>query len=106
MALLHVIQFFVGAVTTTGSPGTLAYTVPAGDRIVLRDFTFRNLSSSASYSLLVYIDSTLIYSYTLATSESHEWKPWIVMSPGQKLYLRVGNSTGVDVVVSGSLYTI
>jgi hypothetical protein len=106
MALLHVIPLFNGLITTTTGTGVNVYTVPAGDRVVVRDLTFRNVSSTTGYSLLVYVDTILVYSYSLAASESHEYKPWWVLGPGQKLWLRVGNVTGVNVIVSGSLYTI
>lgn len=106
MALLHVIDLFQGTYIVTTGTGTLVYTVPAGHRIVLRNLTMRNVSSTTGYSLLAYASGVLFYSKSLVASESFDKDLWVVLGPGSTLSMRVGNATGINVLGSGSIYTI
>lgn len=110
MALLHVLQFYAANVTTVNPTFTTAYTVPAGDRIVLRSIAVRNLNGAAGVTVYVKVAGVLVKSIVLTTGgtsgDSSEWRPWIVATPGQTIQLAVSGATGVGAVVSGSLYTI
>jgi hypothetical protein len=52
MALLHVIQLARQNVVTVNPTFTTIYTVPAGDRVVLRSIAVRNLSGAAGIGLV------------------------------------------------------
>jgi hypothetical protein len=103
-------QIYHGNITSVNPAVTNVYTVPAGDRIVVRDITVQNLSDTVANSFYVYVAGTWVWQVVLGTSSSStgkaEIKPWWVMTPGQVLALAVSHSSGVGVVVSGSLYTI
>lgn len=103
-------QFFTGNVTTVNPTRTTCYTVPAGDRIILRDVAVRNLSGSVSMSVYIWVNGvlvrTLICSVGGVAGDSQEWKPWIVATPGQTIQAAVSAAAGVGCVISGSLYTI
>lgn len=86
------------------------YTVPAGDRIILRSIAARNLSGSAGVTWYVYIGSTIIFTNVLTTGGSaggsFEWRPWVVLGPTQTIEMAVSAAAGISCVVSGSIYTI
>jgi hypothetical protein len=96
-------------VTTTASETTL-YTVPAGDRIILRSVVMQNMASSAQGCLIYLPGGFQVFFHQLGAhnsgTDSFEWRPWIVATPGQTITAKVGNATGVDVLLSGSIYTI
>jgi hypothetical protein len=110
LALLHATQFAALKVITVNPTLTTAYTVPAGDRIILRSVAMRNLLTTGTLTAYVYLAGLLIESHILAAGgaagSDFEWRPWIVMTPGQLVQLAVSNATGADMIVSGSLYTI
>lgn len=106
MALLHVIELWKALEVLTTGTGTVRYTVPAGKRVVLRNVSMRNVSSTTGYSLLIYMSGLLVYSKSLAASESFDKDFWIVLGPGETISTRVGNVTGINVTGSGSIYTI
>jgi len=103
-------QLFTGNVTTVNPSKTTCYTVPAGDRIVLRSVAVRNLSGSVANSCYVFVNGTLVRTINLgiggSSTDSFEWRPWIVATPAQLVQLAVSNAAGVGAVLSGSLYTI
>lgn len=109
MALLHVLQLANAKVINT-STHQILYTVPAGDRVVLRSITMQNLASVAQGCIIYLPDPAQILFHSLGAKNSgtdtFEWRPWIVLGPGQSIGATVGNTTGVNVVLSGSLYTI
>jgi hypothetical protein len=110
MALLHVTQLARQNVTTVNPVFTTIYTVPAGDRIVLRSIAVRNLSGSAGVTWYVEIDTVVVFTNVLGVGSvnagSYEWRPWIVLGPGQLLKVAVNAAAGIGLVASGSLYTI
>jgi hypothetical protein len=103
-------QFYAANVTTVNPTFTTAYTVPAGDRIVLRSIAARNLAGGAGVTYYVKINGVLAYTFVLGnggtSSGSNEWRPWIVLTPAQKIEIAVSAAAGIGVIVSGSLYTI
>lgn len=110
MALLHATQLYVGNVTTVNPTFTTAYTVGAGNRIILRSIAARNLAAPAGVTWYVKVGGTLVFTNVLGSgggsSGSFEWRPWIVATPGQKIELAVSAAAGIGVLVSGSIYTI
>lgn len=103
-------QFYVANVVAVNPTFVTAYTVPAGDRIVLRSIAVRNLNGSGGVTWYVRLAGVVVFTGVLASGGtsggSAEWRPWIVMTPGQKIELAVSATPGVGAVVSGSLYTI
>jgi hypothetical protein len=110
MALLHATQLASAAVTNTVAPGTLLYTVPAGDRIILRSVAVRNLWGGGGNRVFIYVNGIVLWDPLLnagqTAGDSQEWRPWIVATPGQTIRAQVSNANGVNVLVSGSIYTI
>jgi hypothetical protein len=109
MALLHVTQLYAGLVTHLGSPLAL-YTVPAGYRVVLRDVELTNHASVAQGCDIAAPMPVLARTQSLGSSSSSSasftWSPWIVLGPGDQIGADVGNSGGVYMVFSGSIYFI
>lgn len=110
MTLLHATQLFVGNVITANPTFTTCYTVPAGDRIILRSIAYRNLNGSTVQSLYVKIGGTVVWTAAVAaggtSAGSGEWRPWIVCPPGQTIQLAASTTTGFGILISGSIYTI
>lgn len=110
MALLHATQLYVGNVTSVNPTKTLAYTVPAGMRIILRSVDMRNLLGTGGQTGYVYLAGVLAFSRVLTTGGSAgsdvEVRPWIVLTPGQQIQLACTNAAGIAFLVSGSIYTI
>lgn len=110
MALLHCVQLFTGNITTVNPTKTTCYTVPAGDRIILRSVAVRNLSGAVAMTAYVWVNGVLVRSLICAVGgsagDSQEWRPWVVATPGQTIQMAVSAAAGVGAVVSGSLYTI
>jgi hypothetical protein len=110
MALLHATQLFTGNVVTVNPSFTTCYTVPAGDRIILRSVAVRNLSGSVGLSVYVKVAGTLVWSKALTVGgtagDNAEWRPWVVATPAQLVQVAVSNAAGVGCVISGSIYTI
>jgi hypothetical protein len=79
-------------------------------RIIMRSVAIQNLASAAAGFELFLPDPSQIYFKNLGAhsggSDSFEWRPWIVATPGQVISALVGNATGMNVVISGSIYTI
>jgi hypothetical protein len=110
MALLHATQLFNGTITTVTPTFTTAYTVATGYRVILRSVAVRNVSTTLSCTVYVQINGVTVFSTVLGTAGSStgsfEWRPWIVVGPGQTIKLAASMSTGYGVTVSGSIYTI
>jgi hypothetical protein len=110
MALLHATQLYVGNVVTVNPTFTTAYTVGAGQRIILRSIAVRNLSGAAGVTWYVKINGIVVFTNVLGigslSTGSFEWRPWIVVTPGQTIQLAVSAAAGIGAVVSGSIYTI
>lgn len=109
MALLHVKQLYKGTITSTGA-GVVMYVVPAGFRVVVRSIVFRNNASVSNVVRVSVLGTVQVFTTTLGavgtTTASYEWRPWLVLEPDDDIRMNVGNSGGVGVVVSGSLYFI
>jgi hypothetical protein len=103
-------QFFAGNVVSVNPTRTLCYTVPAGDRIVIRSVAVRNLSGTSATTAILWVANTLVWTHSLGvggtSTDSFEFRPWIVATPGQLIQMAASNSTGFGCVISGSLYTI
>lgn len=110
MALLHVAKLFTGNVASVYPVKTVAYTVPAGFRIVLRSVAFRNLSGGVGVQAYVLIDGFFVWTAILTAGStsggSQEWRPWVVAEAGSQVQLAVSATPGVGCAVSGSLYFI
>jgi hypothetical protein len=109
MALLHVMQFAKQTVTAVSPSFATLYTVPAGDRIVVRSAVVRNLAlTTQQFSL--YVDGIVVKTWNLpsggGSTGSDEWRPWMVCTPGQVIQARAATASGFNIVLSGSLYTI
>jgi hypothetical protein len=110
VAELHAIQLYQGNVVSVNPTRTNLYTVPAGRRIIVRSVASRNLNGGSSQAFYVYVNATVVYT-VLATSGgssggSNEFRPWLVLGPGDILGAAAATSTGFGVVASGSTYTI
>jgi hypothetical protein len=110
MALLHATQLYSGNVVTVNPVFTTAYTVGAGQRIILRSIATRNLSGGAGVTWYVKVNGVVVFTKVLGLggtdAGSYEWRPWIVATPGQTIQLSVSAAAGIGAVVSGSIYTI
>jgi hypothetical protein len=106
VALLHASQFYLGLVTTVLPTKTLAYTVPTGKRIIVRSIAVRNNSGSVTTSAYFFTTDILIWSVPLAGGGNAEFRPWLVLGPGDTLKAAVSVSSGVNFLMSGSLYDI
>jgi hypothetical protein len=110
MALLHATQLFAGNVTSVNPTFTTAYTVPAGNRIILRSIAVRNLSGAAGVTWYVKVNGVVVFTNVLGigslSTGSFEWRPWIVATPAQTIQLAVSAAAGIGALVSGSIYTI
>jgi len=110
MALLHATQLFTGTIVVLTNPGTTLYTVPAGNRIIVRSVAVRNLWGGGVNRFFFKVNGTIVWDPNLnaggTSGDSQEFRPWIVATPGQLLQALVTNANGVGVVVSGSIYTI
>lgn len=107
MALLHAIQLFEGAVTTTASPGTTIYTVAAGKRIIFRMINIRNLNSGTAQQFTVRVNGRAAFApSTTAGGSSQVANLWIVLMPGDVLQVQAGLAAGGNVIASGSIYDI
>lgn len=103
-------QFFAGSVTSVNPTRTTLYTVPAGDRIVIRNLAARNLNGSSATTVILWVANALVFTVSLTTGgtagDHISQNLWIVATPGQTIQMAASNSTGFGIVVSGSLYTI
>jgi hypothetical protein len=58
----------------------------------------------------VWVNGVLVHSLVCTTGgssgDSPEWRPWVVLTPGQTIQMAVSAAAGVGCVISGSLYTI
>lgn len=110
MALLHVTPLFNGNVTSVNPSLTNLYTVPAGDRVVVRQVLVRNLTAGTGETFYLYVDSTLVASLVATSGGSAGgtvlFQPWIVLGPGQVLKGAASVAAGFGVNVGGSIYTI
>lgn len=109
MALLHATHLYEGNITTTSGTQVL-YTVPAGYRVIIRSVILRNAAGSTN-SVNILVDSTwAAYFVSLpaggTAGSSNEWRPWLVLGPGQTIGGRVSVATGCNCIISGSIYTI
>lgn len=108
MALLHSTLFYRGVVTILNPATILAYTVPAGYRIVLRSVSAQNQGSTPTVLGFVRISGVFVHQFNLTgagTSGGYaEWRPWIVAGPGDTINLSTSGSPGIGFVISGSLY--
>lgn len=109
-ALLHVTPLWNGNVTSVNPAKTALYTVPAGDRVVVRQVLVRNLDASTGRSFFIYVDTTIVATLVATSGGSAGgtvlFQPWIVLGPGQVLNGASQVATGFGVNVGGSLYTI
>jgi hypothetical protein len=89
---------------------TAVYTVPSGQLVTLRDVNLLNASGSANQVYLWAGLSTILNSWTLdpgGPGTGHaEWMPWINLPAGTVLYMRVNQTAGVSVVLSGKIYYV
>jgi len=110
VALLHATQLASAVVTNVTSPGTTLYTVPAGDRVIVRSIQMRNLWGGGANRCFIRINGLVLADPNLATGQtsgdSLELRPWWVMTPGQLIQVLVSNAAGINVLISGSIYTI
>lgn len=110
MALLHVDSLFIGNVTSIYPATTTVFTVPAGDRIVLRSIAVRNLAGSSSVAVYVTVDGIFVWTANLTGASGPggmaEWRPWLVAGPGSVIRMAVNVAPGVGAAVSGSIYFI
>jgi hypothetical protein len=110
MALLHVMQFAAQNVTSVNPTYTTLYTVPAGDRIVIRSVQVRNLSGTAAMTAYLRVNTFLIDSLVMTVGgtagSSVEHRPWWVCAPGDVISMAASVATGYGLILSGSLYTI
>jgi hypothetical protein len=108
VALLHATQLYSGIVT--GSGVTDLYTVPAGNRIILRSaYVESHAAVSIQASLLLNVISTIhIWNLTAegTAGDSNEWRPWMVLTPGQIIRGKVATVQPCVFIISGSIYTI
>lgn len=107
MALLHLTQLYKGNHGTY--PPTTVYTVPAGYRANVRSVVATNRGATDQY-MVVGVTGLQVFAYQLThfggLAPSYEWRPWMVLLPGDQLQLGMGGGVTADWVVSGSLYTI
>lgn len=100
----------LGAATApVGGATVTLFTVPAGQRMVLRSVTMRNLSTSSGTGWVVFNGSGMfIKPLTPAGTDgaSFEYRPWVVFGPGATLGISAGSGIAVFMVASGSIYTI
>jgi len=66
----------------------------------------RNQSGSVTTSAYVHLGGIFLWSTALAGGGNAEWRPWVVLMPGDVLNLSVSVSSGVNFTVSGSIYDI
>lgn len=104
MALLHATQFYNGRPTADGAQHTL-YTVPSGDRIILRDINLQEAGGGAPY-IIFYVNGYRILTSFLTAHLHSDNRFWLVVGPGQTISCLVQSGFSVDVTISGSLYTI
>ena len=107
MALLHLTPLFQGNVTA-GAVRTI-YTVPAGDRVNLRNVVMSNRSAAAQTVTLSLNGQYIVAWFGLAAagggSSSATWSGWLVLAPGTTITFNVQTGS-CDVLCSGSIYTI
>jgi hypothetical protein len=110
MALLHVMQFAAQNVTTVNPTFTTLYTVPAGDRIVIRSVQVRNLSGSVAMTAYLRVNTVLIDTLVMTAGGTAggqvEHRPWWVCAPGDVISMAASSAAGFGLILSGSLYTI
>lgn len=110
VALLHALNLFLGNVASVYPATTTVYTVPAGDRIILRSVAVRNLSGSVGVQVYVLVDGIFVWTGILTPGStsggSQEWRPWVVVGPGSVIKMAVSATPGAGAAASGSIYTI
>jgi len=107
VALLHVTQFFQGDVTASSITPNVVYTVPTGDRIVIRYVHAHNHDGGAAHQLIIRFGGLAVRSTSVPAGGDFEWFPWYVLNAGQQIDLRfVATGGGAAVEVAGSLYFV
>lgn len=104
--LLHATQLYLGVITSVDPTKTLTYTVPSGDRVILRSVAVRNGSGSTAVQTYIYLNTVRIWSTALAGGGNFEWRPWLVLNPGDQINASVSAAAGASFAISGSVYYI
>lgn len=108
MAPLRNLQLYQGIVN--GTTLAIVYTVPSGHRVVLKRATVRNLASVTNSLYLYEGTAVVLRSWSLAAGApgagQDDWSTWIVIDENETLRMRITNTSGVAVVLSGSIYFI
>jgi hypothetical protein len=109
VALLHATQLYSGTITSTAPVYPTLFTVPAGERYIVRSAVMRNLLA-ANQQIVLIANGLAVFTIVLtsggAAGGSFEWTPWLVMTPGQTMQAHGASATGFNLIVSGSHYTI
>lgn len=105
LAALRATQFYLGVPVVTGGVDTwtVAYTVPAGKRAILKNVLVAN-ESAASKVTAVRIDGTLrVYTLTVANGASASTDLYLVLNAGQTIGVLQRNAGVVTYGLSGYL---
>lgn len=85
---------------------TLAYTVPAGHRIILKTVHVFN-PGAAAHSYGVRIGTTqVVRQVSIGVNVSDDWNTWIVLNPAETIYVLQVVASTISYVVSGYLLYI
>ena len=108
MAVLRATQFDARLLTST-SYITL-YTVPSGHVIILKSIALRNYATVNNTFNVRLGTAPNFFVKVLGVgggdTSAYEFRPWIVVGPGQTIQATVSNSTGIGVILSGSILYI
>jgi len=109
MALLHAKPLYKGRVTAVGA-WTDLYTVPSGDRVILRNLVGRAEGNSSNVDAYFRISGQQFVHLVLTpdgtAGNNYDLTEWLVMDQNDVLSVYQTGTNGLWVIASGSLYTI
>lgn len=108
MAQLRVHQLYSGRVSTTG--WTTAYTVPAGQRAILKSINVYNVAGSSNRAFLQLSSGRNLREIDLGAANTSAGsvtaEVWIVLEPGDVVQVGNGTASPIDYVLSGTEHYI
>jgi hypothetical protein len=101
---LHSTQFVSTPLSGAG-PGTL-YTVPAGNRAVVKAVNLASNASTGKFFSLNVDGAVLLFSLTLGALATFQWNGWVVLNAGETLKWSGASGGSYHINIGGYLYPL
>ncbi len=105
MAAIRATQFYLGVPPVTGGVDTwtIAYTVPTGKRIILKNVELDNESAASKVCAIRVDGSVRVFTQTVANGVSASFDLYLVLNAGQTMGVLQRNAGVVTYGLSGYL---